>query len=217
MFDGRHVRWNTCSMERMFDRTHVRRNACSIKRMFDRTHVRMTVRCSIAGPESRAGMESSVGLDPMWLRYDQARRAKRSLFSLSRVRNTLGMGARAIECDFFWNNFSAHADGERRGLCRVGGYSAVVGHNSAVVGAEGCLESEGSTGKVSVRRVLRHLQVDVGPRCSPSACSEMLKKKWPRQFQRPLCYDSQYITGPKFERVRSSCFCRPVRGSQYSY
>ena len=31
---------------------------------------------------------------------------------------------------------------------------------------------EGGIGKVSVRRVRRHLQIDTGPRRSPSACSE---------------------------------------------
>ena len=49
------------------------------------------------------------------------------------------------------NDFSAHADGERRG----------AGSNR-----------EGSVGKVLVRRIVRYLQIDTGPRRSPSACSE---------------------------------------------
>ena len=42
--------------------------------------------------------------------------------------------------------------------------------------AEGYIDSEGSIGKVSVRRVFRYLQVDTGPRRSPSACAEKLLK-----------------------------------------
>ena len=38
-------------------------------------------------------------------------------------------------------------------------------------------DSEGCVGKVSVRRIFRYLQIDMGPRRSPSACSEILKKK----------------------------------------
>ena len=38
---------------------------------------------------------------------------------------------------------------------------------------EGLIESEGSTGSVSVGRAFRYLQIDTGPRCSPSACSEI--------------------------------------------
>ena len=37
-------------------------------------------------------------------------------------------------------------------------------------------ESEGSIGKVWVRRVFGYLQIDAGPRRAPSACSETLKK-----------------------------------------
>ena len=36
---------------------------------------------------------------------------------------------------------------------------------------------EGSIGEVSARRVCRYPQVGAGPRCSPSARSEILKKK----------------------------------------
>ena len=45
--------------------------------------------------------------------------------------------------------------------------------------AEGWIESEGGVGKVSVRRVSSCLQVDAGPRRSPSACSETVEKKTP--------------------------------------
>ena len=59
-----------------------------------------------------------------------------------------------------------------------------IGHNYIVMAyivmptanAEGYIESEGSVGKVSVRRVSRPPQNGTGPRRSPSACSEMLKK-----------------------------------------
>ena len=40
--------------------------------------------------------------------------------------------------------------------------------------AEGWIEPAGSMAKV--RRVFRYLQIDAGPRRSPSACAEMLKK-----------------------------------------
>ena len=43
--------------------------------------------------------------------------------------------------------------------------------------AEGWIGSEGGVRKVSVRRVFRYLQIGTGPRRSPSACSEILKKK----------------------------------------
>ena len=43
--------------------------------------------------------------------------------------------------------------------------------------AEGWIGSEGSVGKVSVRRVFKYLQIGARPRRSPSACSEMSKKK----------------------------------------
>ena len=42
--------------------------------------------------------------------------------------------------------------------------------------AECEIESEGGIGEVSARRVLRYLQSGTGPRRSPSACSEILKK-----------------------------------------
>ena len=42
--------------------------------------------------------------------------------------------------------------------------------------ADGQIESEGSVGKVLVGRAFRYAQVDTGPRPSPSACSEKLKK-----------------------------------------
>ena len=35
-------------------------------------------------------------------------------------------------------------------------------------------KAEGDIGKVSVQNVFRHLQMNVGPRCSPSACAEMM-------------------------------------------
>ena len=41
----------------------------------------------------------------------------------------------------------------------------------------GQIESEGGVGRVWVRRVLRHLQIGAGRRCSPAACSEIYKKK----------------------------------------
>ena len=43
--------------------------------------------------------------------------------------------------------------------------------------AESYVESEGSIGKTSVIHIFRHLQIDAGPQCSPSACSEKLFKK----------------------------------------
>ena len=43
--------------------------------------------------------------------------------------------------------------------------------------AESYVESDGSIGKTSVIHIFRHLQIDTGPRCSPSACSEKLFKK----------------------------------------
>ena len=48
----------------------------------------------------------------------------------------------------YFCNFSAHADGERRGLSR------------------------GGVRNLSVRRVFRYLQIGTGPRRPPSACSE---------------------------------------------
>ena len=51
--------------------------------------------------------------------------------------------------------------------------------------AEGWIESEGSVGKVSVRRVFRYLQVGTGPRRSPSACSEILERRAPRPPRPP--------------------------------
>ena len=55
---------------------------------------------------------------------------------------------------FIFNNLSAHADGERRGARS---------------------DREGGTGKVSVENApLGTLQIDAGPRRSPSACSEIL-------------------------------------------
>ena len=43
--------------------------------------------------------------------------------------------------------------------------------------AEGQIQSEGSVGKFSVRRIFRYVQICTGPRRSPSACAEILKKK----------------------------------------
>ena len=48
------------------------------------------------------------------------------------------------------------------------------------VNVEGQIESEGDVGKVSTRRVFRYLQIDTGPRRSPSASSET----WPKQRAR---------------------------------
>ena len=45
--------------------------------------------------------------------------------------------------------------------------------------AEGWTTSEGGIETVSARRVFRYLQMDAGPRRSPSASSEMVKKKRP--------------------------------------
>ena len=42
--------------------------------------------------------------------------------------------------------------------------------------AEGWIESEGSVGKVSAKRVFRYHQSGTNPRRSPSACSESMKK-----------------------------------------
>ena len=41
---------------------------------------------------------------------------------------------------------------------------------------EGQIVSERGVGKVSAKRVLRHLRVDTGPRRAPSACAEMSAK-----------------------------------------
>ena len=40
----------------------------------------------------------------------------------------------------------------------------------------GYIESDGSIGKVSVRRVFKYLQIVTGPRRSPPACSAILKQ-----------------------------------------
>ena len=42
---------------------------------------------------------------------------------------------------------------------------------------QGQIGSDGGAGKVSARRVFRHLQIGTWPRRSPSACSEMFIKK----------------------------------------
>ena len=51
-----------------------------------------------------------------------------------------------------------------------------MGDFSPTANAEGWIESEGRIGKLSVRRVFRYLQIGTGPRRSPSACAEILKK-----------------------------------------
>ena len=56
----------------------------------------------------------------------------------------------------FLRNLSARAEGGRRGATS---------------------NSEGGIGKLSVRRVFKCPQIDTGPRRSPSACSEILKKR----------------------------------------
>ena len=43
--------------------------------------------------------------------------------------------------------------------------------------AEGWIESEGGIGEIMVIMVFRYRQIGTGPRRSPSACSETLKKK----------------------------------------
>ena len=43
--------------------------------------------------------------------------------------------------------------------------------------AKGWIESEGGVGTVSVRRVVRRLKIDRGPRRSPSACAEILRNR----------------------------------------
>ena len=55
-----------------------------------------------------------------------------------------------------FNNISAHADGERRGLDRIGRVASERSRR---------------------RRVFRHPQIDAGRRRLPSACAEGLKKK----------------------------------------
>ena len=57
---------------------------------------------------------------------------------------------------FFLNDFSAHADGEHRGARS---------------------NREGGVGKVSAGRAFGCLEIGAGPRRSPSACPENLKKK----------------------------------------
>ena len=52
----------------------------------------------------------------------------------------------------------------------------VTSRRMPTANAEGWIESEGGVGKVSVRRVFRYLQIDMGPRRSPSACAEKLLK-----------------------------------------
>ena len=46
--------------------------------------------------------------------------------------------------------------------------------------AEGLHPIGRCVGKVSARHVFRHLQIDRGPRRSPSACAEMMEKKGAR-------------------------------------
>ena len=53
------------------------------------------------------------------------------------------------------------------------------------VNAEGWIESEAGVQKISVRRVVRHLQIGTGPRRSPSACSEIVGS-W--RFMRTLLF-----------------------------
>ena len=59
----------------------------------------------------------------------------------------------------FFNNFRGHTDDEHQGA------------RSKNRTPGGLVESEGGVGKVSVRRIFRYLQIDTGPRRSPSACS----------------------------------------------
>ena len=70
------------------------------------------------------------------------------------------------------------------------------------VNAEGEIESGGGIGKVSVRRVFRYLGIDTGPRRSPSACSEILKKGAPTNCAHLLESESQTLK-------MNSFFARP--------
>ena len=62
--------------------------------------------------------------------------------------------------------------------------------------AEGSVESKGSVGKVSARRVLGYLQIDTGPWNPPSACSEVFKK---------LCFNRVLRTTSNTRRYMRAC------------
>ena len=68
--------------------------------------------------------------------------------------------------------------------------------------------SEGGSGKVSVRRVFRHLQVDTGPWRWPSARPEMLKKK----ALGPACSSSPAMRTPSTSPTCAGMFCRDGTG-----
>ena len=104
---------------------------------------------------------------------------------------------------YFLTSFSAHADGDRRGA------------RSA---------SEGGVGKASVRRVSRCLQIDTGPRPSPSACSRGIEKKMldrrglrvllhPQRRRALLRRRRAHPTGPARRHVRACRrACRHAHG-----
>ena len=70
----------------------------------------------------------------------------------------------------------AHDDAQRRRVLGLALLFLATFRRMPTANAEGYIDSEGSIGKVSVRRVFRYLQVDTGPRRSPSACAEKLLK-----------------------------------------
>ena len=79
---------------------------------------------------------------------------------------------------------SAHAPAGATGWSGADPFSTHFFRGMPTVDAEGQIDSEGSIGKVSARRVFGNLQIGTGPQRSPSACSEMLKKKRARRCHR---------------------------------
>ena len=92
--------------------------------------------------------------------------------------------------NFLSTTFRRTPTGERRGpvpirkgcltgrrLARTADLFLASFRRMPTANAEGWIESEGRVEKVSARRVFRHLQIGTGPRRSPSACSEILKKR----------------------------------------
>ena len=83
---------------------------------------------------------------------------------------------------FAWALTVAHAFSPEHVACSSGSSSAAPVLNKRFGACRrrsprGYIESEGSIGRVSVRRVFGHLHIGTGPRRSPSACSEKLLKK----------------------------------------
>ena len=64
--------------------------------------------------------------------------------------------------------------------------------------AEGSIGSEGSVGKIWVRRVFRYVQTGTGPRRSPSACSEMSPQCVCGRRCARQCYTKGRVSGSLF-------------------